>query len=366
MLSPQALKNTLAATAMWLTLVLPALGGGSPEFIDNLDKPARMSPLAVSAPVLALSRVEAATIVGVGLRGHILRSSDNGKTWKQMESPVSSDLVAVHFPTPQLGIIVGHDAVILRSTDGGIKWSRILDGRSLPASILKYYEKLIEANRASPELNRALENAKRFEAEGISPPFLSVFMRNAREGWAIGQFNLILHTADGGLSWAPLLEKTQNTEGYALHAIRSLRDDIYVVGELGLILKLDRTDQTFKKVAPIYEGSWFGLAANDARLVIFGLRGNAFSSQDGGGNWTRLETATKRSINGGAFLADGRLVLVNDQGALLVGGVNSAKLSLIGQASGVGAVYDLLPVEPGILLAAGARGIKRLAVAAEP
>jgi photosystem II stability/assembly factor-like uncharacterized protein len=212
-----ALATTLAFTP---TFVAQAAGAAS--FVDALDTPARLSPRAVRSPVFALAPVDADHIVGVGPRGHILRSADRGKTWTQQPSPVSTDLVAAHFPTPKLGWAVGHDGVVLRSTDGGVSWTRVLDGRGLGKLMVSYYEKVLGAGDQS--VSKALADAKRMAAEGPTKPFLSVFFRSEREGWLVGQFNLILYTADGGATWEPWLDRTENPEGLSLHAIRAAGD----------------------------------------------------------------------------------------------------------------------------------------------
>ena len=42
--------------------------------------------------------------------------------------PVSSDLFAVHFANASKGWAVGHDGVVLASSDGGQSWTKQLDG----------------------------------------------------------------------------------------------------------------------------------------------------------------------------------------------------------------------------------------------
>src|SRR5574340_1818382 len=92
-----------------------AIGWAAPEgaaaFRDVLDTPAAMSPLAQRGLLLGLARAGNA-VVAVGQRGHILWSDDAGGHWQQAAVPVSSDLVAVSFPTPKIGWAVGHDGVV--------------------------------------------------------------------------------------------------------------------------------------------------------------------------------------------------------------------------------------------------------------
>ena len=59
------------------------------------------------------------------------------------------------------------------------------------------------------------------------------------EGYVVGAYNLIFHTTDGGKTWEPWVERTQNERFYHLYGIRGSSDGVYMVGELGLALRLD-------------------------------------------------------------------------------------------------------------------------------
>jgi hypothetical protein len=97
-------------------LVLIACAGTAPamaaDFMDVLSQPAVMSPLASKGLLQSVTRA-GSKLVAVGQRGHIVVSSDEGKTWRQSPVPVSSDLTAVYFVNERKGWAVGHDGVIL-------------------------------------------------------------------------------------------------------------------------------------------------------------------------------------------------------------------------------------------------------------
>ena len=355
--------GTALVAALAFAAMQAAQAAGAALFVDALDTPARLSPRAVRSPVFALAPVDADHIVGVGPRGHILRSADRGKTWTQQPSPVSTDLVAAHFPTPKLGWAVGHDGVVLRSIDGGASWTRVLDGRSLGKLMVSYYEKA--SGGGDPSIAKALADAKRMAAEGPTKPFLSVFFRNEREGWLVGQFNLILHTADGGVTWEPWLDRTENPDALSLHAIRAAGDEVYIVGELGLVLGLDAGAKRFKRIITPYPGTWFGLAAMKGALVAVGLRGTAWARADAGASWRQLNTATHASINNGMFLPDGRLVLVTHQGQVLTS-ANLRDFTELPRVQGLASAYDIVAMEPGWLLISGPGGVQRVALPPAP
>ena len=71
-------------------------------FTDVLDTPSTITSLATRSLLNGITRA-GKRLVAVGARGHILYSDDEGKSWKQASVPVSSDLTAVNFPTPQQG-----------------------------------------------------------------------------------------------------------------------------------------------------------------------------------------------------------------------------------------------------------------------
>lgn len=284
-------------------------------FTDPLDQPAIMSERAVNSPLYGLSGSGPSLLVAVGPRGHILHSEDAGKHFSQSPVPLSSDLVAVYFVSPSLGWAVGHDGVILNSKDGGKTWNPQLDGRQMGAQAIAYYATALADDSEGWE--RAREYAQTLQNDGPTKPLLDVYFENEKEGWAVGAFNLILHTTDAGAHWTPWMDRTDNPNEYSLHAIRKVGDEIFIAGELGLLLRLDRAQQRFIAVEVPYTGSFFGLTGRQGLLVVFGLRGNAWVSRDNGSTWKKLETGTSYAINAGTTLAKGGFILASAGGELL-------------------------------------------------
>ena len=291
-------------------------------WVDVLDTPALQSPLAARALMNGLARA-GDRVVAVGQRGHILYSDDAGQSWKQAEVPVSSDLVAVHFPTPQLGWAVGHDGVVLHSADGGRSWKRQRDGRP----------------------------------DAADTPLLDVWFQDARNGYAVGAFGLLLHTADGGQSWTSLQQASDNPKNMHLYAVRGIGDDVYVAGEQGLLLKLDRGAARFNALTLPYKGTLFGVAGTARAVVVHGLRGNVLRSTDGGASWNAVVTGLQVGMTASTTGADGRILLASQAGHLLASrddGATFAPLK-IERPFPAAAVLD---VAPGRVLVAGPRGVQ--------
>lgn len=288
---------------------------GIAAFQDPLVTPATQSAIAAASPLTAIAPA-GNRLVAVGQRGHVLVSEDGGKQWIQASVPVSSDLVAVHFPTADKGWAVGHDGVVLHSKDGGRTWLKQWDGREAARTMLEFYQKRAESG--DPEAKRALAEAGHFVEQGPVHPFLDVWFENEWDGFVVGAFGLIFATRDGGVSWEPWFDRLDNPNSLHLYGIRGAQDGVYIVGEQGLILRLDQKRQRFVSVPGPYQGSYFGLLLNKEAVIVFGMRGNAFRSIDAGKTWKKVETNVSEGLPGGAVMDDGRLVLVTQGGNLLI------------------------------------------------
>lgn len=276
-------KHTLQALA--LLLVLWQAVAQASGYIDVLDLPARPSALAVRSPLLDIASA-GQRLVAVGQRGHILYSDDDGKQWQQASVPVSSDLNAVYFPTPEQGWAVGNDGVVLHSSDAGATWKKQLDGREIGALSVKQYSALAAAEPDNEQWPLRVADGQRLVEEGADKPLLDVWFADDKLGYVVGVFNLILRTEDGGQSWTPFQDRTDNPQNFHLNAITSTGDALYIVGEQGLVLKWDESPQRFATLATPYQGSYFGVVGKPGEVVVFGLRGNVLRSTDGGLSWT--------------------------------------------------------------------------------
>ncbi|MBY0511139.1 MAG: hypothetical protein K2P94_13435 [Rhodospirillaceae bacterium] len=240
--------------------------------------PPRTYPLAAKSLVLAAA-VAGDSLVTVGDRGFILSSSDNGQTWKQHSSPVEVMLTGLHMSSATHGWAVGHDAVILNTTDGGVTWT------------------------------------EKFKDADLQTPLFDIWFENAMRGIAVGAYGLILETGDGGATWA---ERRISEDEPHLYTITPLNGAVYAVGELGSVFKSTDAGANWTALESPYAGTFFGgLALKDGGLLVYGLRGNLFRSDDGGGSWTALKTDTEASLLGATQRADGSVVVVGLSGTIL-------------------------------------------------
>jgi hypothetical protein len=107
----------------------------------------------------------------VGEDAVILRTTDGGVSWARQAAPagVTATLRAVYFGSADQGVAAGDGAVILRTTDGGVTWSR----QAVPA--------------------------------GVVSTLRAVHVATASQVVVVGDDTTILRTTDGGAAWTSQL-----------------------------------------------------------------------------------------------------------------------------------------------------------------
>jgi photosystem II stability/assembly factor-like uncharacterized protein len=305
-----------------LACAVHAAGPGA-QFIDVLAQPAVMSTLSGKGLLQSVTRA-GSRLVAVGQRGHIVVSPDDGKSWQQSPVPVSSDLTAVYFVDAKNGWAVGHDGVILASNDGGLTWALQLDGPRANAAILADIRAKSAAQPSSEPLKAMVSEATRNAELGADKPFLDVWFADARNGYAVGAFNLIFRTADGGATWVPWFDRTDNPKFLNLYSIRPAGSQLFIAGETGLVLKLDPVEQRFRALPAPYPGTLLGIVSDGGGIVVYGLRGNAFRSDDVGATWTKLDSGLPATIVAGTVLPD-RAWLLADAGGRMSRSVDGGR-----------------------------------------
>ncbi len=314
-------------------------------FSVQADDTSTMAKLAGKSMLLDAAYSEGLMTV-VGERGHVLISSD-GKDWQQIAVPTRTTLTGVYFRDKHNGWIVGHDAVILRTTNGGKDWQKVYD-----------------------------------DPEGETPLF-DVWFRDEKHGIAIGAYGLYLVSEDGGASWDisemnVITEKSADDSGkeevkaedddnfldsYDLH-LNSIafsdNDKLYIVAEAGKIYRSDDLGESWITLASPYVGSLFGVLplAGDT-VLVFGLRGHMFRSEDAGFNWQEIGMPTQEMLTNGIMMTDDEIYITGLGGTILRSNDKGKSFSLLEQGHRDGFTAIIQGPE-GELITVGEKGVSLL------
>ncbi|MEQ6885935.1 YCF48-related protein [Salicola sp. Rm-C-2C1-2] len=321
-----------------MTAAIAAGGVGSAHAErDILEIPALDTDLAAESLLLDVEHL-GDRLVAVGERGHIVYSDDGGKSWTQAEVPVSATLTGVDFPEGNAseGWAVGHSGVILHSGDGGETWEHQFDGREGIPKLVTQYEQRIDAQKAEIEAAEdegrisdlkwelddliyardiLQEDLKKF---GPWQPMLDVWFRDADYGIAVGAYNLIYRTEDGGETWQPISDSIDNPNRFHLNEITQVEGgELYIAGESGFVYRSTDEGRTWETLEPGYPGSFFGVVGTgDGGVLAFGLRGNVYRSQNGD-EWKSVDSSSDRTLNAGDVNDEGEIVIVANDGAVI-------------------------------------------------
>ncbi|MBL8521588.1 MAG: hypothetical protein JNK75_13100 [Betaproteobacteria bacterium] len=252
-------------------------------------------------------------IVAVGDRGYIVFSDSNGESWERAEAPANLPLLtSVHFPDPKTGWAVGHDSVILKSTDEGKTWKQM------------------------------------YSAPTEQRPLMDIVFVDDKVGYAVGAYGQFLETADGGATWkarklieapkAPAAARKgkaaasepaddgKSEDDKHLNAIIKLADGkLLIVGESGTIAKSADNGKSWSRIASPYKGSFFGaVQAKDGSVIIHGMRGRIYRADPSLASFKQVDNPSVATLMGSTVLPDGAVALTGLAGTLLISRDNGA------------------------------------------
>lgn len=197
--------------------------------------------------------------------------------WRVIENlPTEQTLLDIAFTSnPNHGWMVGNQATLLETNDGGNTWHReVLD----------------------------------LEAEKLD--FLSVSFYG-EEGWIVGEPSVLLHTMDGGENWSRIpLSKRLPGEPYSIFA--KGENTAEMVTNVGAIYETTNGGKNWK--ALVQEA--VGVARNifrspEGKYVTVSARGNFYSTWTPGDQaWQPHERNTSRRVQNMGFTPDGRVWLI--------------------------------------------------------
>ncbi len=295
----------------------PLLAQSPPvQYAENL-------PLASHSLLLDITATDDG-FVAVGERGHVLLSRD-GKQWKQPAEktvPTRATLTAVTAKGRQLWA-VGHDSVIIHSSDGGQHWER------------QFFD---------PEREQ---------------PLLDVYFDTPTQGWAMGAYGLLLKTTDGGAHWEEIL--LSDEFDFHLNGMARLSDGTrIIIAEAGNAWRKRPGDEAWSLLELPYPGSMFGvLALPGDRLVAMGLRGHVLESVDHGETWYQDKTGSKANLFGGSLGPDGSLAIVGAKGTVLLRQADAVDFTLH-EMDALGDLAGVINLGGGQLIVVGERGVQAI------
>lgn len=342
---------------------------------DRLERPAALSSDIKKTLFTDIQAVADKQLI-IGASGRILLRSNDGAV-AQAKVPADILLTAAYFIDGKQGWAVGHDGLVLHTTDGGNTWTKQIDGNTINKLMVAAAEAQVEraqqASDAAPDdedLISALDNAifalddaTAGSEPGPSRPLLDVWFRNANEGWAVGAYGIIIETQDGGKTWS-YNETLKDPDRLHLNTVTGLADgSLLVAGEGGLIYRSADGGQHWQDTQSITPASLYSFLPlqTPGHILAFGFGGTLLRSEDAGLSWQSISLPIKASLYGGAQLADGSIAIVGQGGSVLYS--KDTEHFNLWNSSSKSALLGVSEVSPGQLLLIGSNGLHELSLA---
>lgn len=248
-------------------------------------------------------------------------------------------------------VAVGDRGNILLSSDGQT-WKQV----EVPVNVTLTAVAFADANHGwavghDATILHTTDGGKTWALQRFVPekgePLLNVFAIDAQHAFGVGAYGMFLQTADAGATWTEVDAVPVREEGLHLNALIRLGDgSLFIAGETGLT-GISADGVTWERLPAPYEGSLFGaLPHGEKGALVFGLRGNVLVTDDvRSGTWRPVDIGTVQSMFGGTVLADGRAVLVGSDGEIVYvqpDGTSRRAAPASGSLSGVVAFGDHL------------------------
>ena len=202
--------------------------------------------------------------------------------WQTLQLPTQSNLQDLAFTSnPQHGWVVGSDATILETNDGGKNW----------------------------------ENRK-LELDSDKYRFTSISFKGD-EGWMVGEPAILLHTNDAGKSW-DRLSLSSKLPGIPATILALGKNSAEMTTNIGAIYQTNDLGKNWKSLVTQAVGVFRTISRSaEGKYVAVSAKGNFYSTwAPGQETWEPHNRNSSRRVSSMGFTNDGRLWMLARGGQL--------------------------------------------------
>ncbi|MEP7109170.1 MAG: YCF48-related protein [Ferruginibacter sp.] len=170
--------------------------------------------------------------------GNIYQTNDRGMTWTTLHC--NTPIHDIKFINSKIGFVGGAQAIILKTTDGGLSWQQKHQVTYGPSSI-KCMQVLgtdtVFAFKETNSLLKSTDGGNTWDSAGLNETVSSMHFVNSTDGYLGGEDGSMFATHDGGktFTWIGFDGLRYGNDIYSVYFLS--RDTGFAVGLLGRIIK---------------------------------------------------------------------------------------------------------------------------------
>jgi photosystem II stability/assembly factor-like uncharacterized protein len=340
----------------------------------------------------------------------VRRSDDGGESfdrlpWTASELDCRQPVVAVSFPSDQVGYVLIADGDVFRTADGGRTWSRktavpgtrATGGPVLPTDIGYASPETGLATTAAGRIYRTIDAGTSWTLVRAHPQALrGISLVDSRTAYVVGDATSVLRSSDGGATWTQVAGGTlsitslrcadvnrcvatvdpgdrllRTTDGWAsFTSVTPSTEKILAVafastfraiaaGALGATVTSNDAGATWMSGDESLDEELTHLRAQSGDLAFAAGRNGALArTSDGGATWTRLGVATSADVIDASFPTDQTGFALDSMGSLLRTDNGGTSWQILDPGTSR-APLAVLALDPDRIFLIGPRGMRR-------
>jgi len=223
----------------------------------------------------------------VGHHGRILRTKDGGGRWSFPASGVDTPLAGVAARDATIGLAVGYGGVILRTTDGAETWKPVASGVDVYLTSVRFLPegRALAAGEWGTVLESTDDGATWRTVTAAEHDFIinDFDVAPNGHGWLVGEFGRAMETRDAGRTWTP---RTLLPDEVTLFTVDVVSDwEVWIGGADSTLLHSTDGGATWSRsVAPCRPTQILRVRFAEARGYAVGRRCVGVT-EDGGRSW---------------------------------------------------------------------------------
>lgn len=241
-----------------------------------------------------------------------------------LQLPLSNKAVMLDLETNNTNVFaVGERGIILRSADEGASWEQLdspvdvtLTGISFSSEkegwIVGHESTILHSvdGGATWAINRYKPEEEKF--------YMSVNFVSPQLGYVLGTDGELWVTEDSGKTWEVKILSVEEWYQNHLFAIEKLGKTALVAAERGGVFYSEDGLTDWQAIPSPYEGSFFGVNKLAKQFVTFGMSGNLYLVDSDSLEWEKIDTETDQFLLDSAASSNAKNLLVVGRGGIIL------------------------------------------------